>query len=148
MTYTYHMPTRDPEKLRAKKKRYAEKHRDVIRAAAARHREKYREKRNAKERERVAAMPKEVKYAAWRAKLLRRYGMTKDQYDALHDAQNGVCAICRKRQPSGQRLVVDHCHRSGVTRGLLCHKCNMALGLLFDDIELLRAAIEYLGRWP
>lgn len=147
--HVYEMTTKDPEKLRAKRKRYAEKHRDVIRAAAARHRAKHREKRNAAERARVAALPKEVKYEAWRAKLLRRYGMTKEQYDDMFVKQFGECAICCKKQK--HRLVVDHDHATGKARGLLCHKCNMAIGLLFDNSILLRAAADYLDRyvlWP
>ena len=65
--------------------------------------------------------------------------------------QNGVCAICGKDEPNEHgrtgkkfRLAVDHCHDTGVVRGLLCQKCNRASGLLKDDLTLLQKAMEYL----
>jgi hypothetical protein len=57
-----------------------------------------------------------------------------------------VCAICRKR--SKERLCVDHCHLTGMVRGLLCHACNLALGSLKDDQASLVAALAYLGALP
>jgi hypothetical protein len=79
---------------------------------------------------------------------LLTYGLTVEEYDAMVESQGGVCAICRK-PPRGthardQRLVVDHCHTSGLNRGLLCNTCNRAIGLLGDDVELLYNAISYL----
>ena len=75
-------------------------------------------------------------------------GITLAEYDALMHAQGGVCAVCRKaaagRHSRDVRLVVDHCHETGVTRGLLCNNCNRAIGLLGDDPILLRRAITYL----
>lgn len=76
------------------------------------------------------------------------YGLTVEEYEALLEAQGGACAICRK-PPRGthardKRLVVDHCHTSGLNRGLLCNTCNRAIGLLGDDVELLHNAISYL----
>lgn len=76
----------------------------------------------------------------------KRYGLTREQYDALLHLQNGLCAICR-RGPEGsgkQRLTVDHDHRTGEVRGLLCNHCNAALGNFRDDPLVLRAAITYL----
>lgn len=52
------------------------------------------------------------------------------------------CAICKRTN----KLHVDHCHSSGNLRGVLCQKCNMALGLLNDDVELLAKAIDYLNK--
>jgi hypothetical protein len=68
-----------------------------------------------------------------------------EEYDALLDEQGHVCAICGG--DDGERnLAVDHCHTSGVVRGLLCSNCNKALGLLRDDTARLAAAIAYLKR--
>jgi hypothetical protein len=83
--------------------------------------------------------------------LKSTYGITVDDYDALMEQQNGVCAICLKPETvigSGgevKALAVDHCHKTNRVRGLLCNNCNRALGLLNDEIDLLRAAVGYLG---
>lgn len=66
------------------------------------------------------------------------------QYRAMVEAQGGLCAICGGSQK--HRLAVDHCHTTNVVRGLLCHRCNTAIGLLRDDVELLTRAREYLER--
>jgi hypothetical protein len=76
--------------------------------------------------------------------LKHRFGMSLADYDALLALQGGVCAICKKK--SKRRLVVDHCHLLNVVRGLLCHKCNLGLGMFDDDPERLRAAAAYLER--
>lgn len=78
-------------------------------------------------------------------KYINRYGITVDHYNEMLMTQNGVCAICSK-SPSGkkQRLCVDHCHKTGEVRGLLCNDCNVGIGRLKDDIELLVSAIVYL----
>jgi hypothetical protein len=63
-------------------------------------------------------------------------------------AQDGVCAICR-RPPKTKRLEVDHDHKSGLVRGLLCWRCNhRVLGQAGDDAELLRSAAQYLDEPP
>lgn len=71
-----------------------------------------------------------------------------DHYQALFDRQNGKCAICGTDSGSngrGDKLAVDHCHESGNIRGLLCHRCNTALGLFNDKIEVIRSAADYLA---
>lgn len=75
----------------------------------------------------------------------RRYGITQAEFEQLQLAQNALCAICHQPETryDGQ-LSIDHCHITGAVRGLLCHRCNSALGLLRDDPKLLRAAISYL----
>ena len=81
--------------------------------------------------------------------LLRQYGITMKQYYVLFEGQSGLCGICNKeevvmRAGVRARLAVDHNHFTGVIRGLLCHRCNAGLGLLYDDVQLLSSAIEYL----
>jgi hypothetical protein len=78
-----------------------------------------------------------------RQSLKYNFGITLEEYDALFDSQDGKCAICLL-PPSGRQLAVDHDHKTGKIRGLLCTKCNVALGLLNDDIGRLFLAIEYL----
>jgi hypothetical protein len=74
------------------------------------------------------------------------YGMTLLQYESMLAGQGGVCKICKTDQPGGQWNVfaVDHDHATGAVRGLLCAKCNAALGALNDDIGLFLKAIDYL----
>lgn len=79
-----------------------------------------------------------------RAGLRRRYGITEEEYNALLEKQNRVCAICHKACTSKSRLTVDHDHNTGKVRRLLCHKCNVAIGMAGDKIEILQSAIHYL----
>lgn len=82
-----------------------------------------------------------------RKKPENRVSIPREQYVELLEAQNNKCAICRCDSGSnnrGDKLAVDHCHSSGKIRGLLCHKCNTALGLLNDSQEVLQSAITYL----
>lgn len=69
-----------------------------------------------------------------------------DAYSALLHAQGGVCAIC-KQPPEGKRLARDHNHTTGQFRGLLCTRCNVALGLLGDDPSRAEGAARYLVFW-
>ncbi|WP_203835247.1 endonuclease VII domain-containing protein [Winogradskya humida] len=94
--------------------------------------------------------------------LWQKYRITPEQYDALRSAQGFRCRICgihedditavsrgRPRldgKPAAEafRLVVDHCHRSGQVRGLLCAHCNAMIGQARDRPDVLRAAAAYL----
>lgn len=82
------------------------------------------------------------------ADIKRRFGLTHDQYEEMLDSQKGVCAICKKfRLNKGKKfMAIDHCHKSGKVRGVLCHLCNRGLGLFDDNRELLISAIEYLAK--
>ncbi len=75
-------------------------------------------------------------------KRARRYGISVQDYKIMLARQRGACAICRKK--SEQTLCIDHCHKTGKVRGLLCRKCNIALGFYGDDPRLTRAATAYL----
>ena len=70
------------------------------------------------------------------------FGITFDTYQELLLKQDGKCAIC-KCLPGKRKLAVDHCHESGAVRGLLCHRCNTALGLLKEDLSIMRSLMEY-----
>lgn len=74
--------------------------------------------------------------------LLRRYGITASQVEAMIEAQGGLCAICR-RKPAEH---VDHSHASGAVREILCFNCNGGLGQFGDDPGVLEAADDYLRR--
>lgn len=76
--------------------------------------------------------------------LTRKYGITLNDYNAMFDAQDGRCAICRRSQK--RALDVDHCHASGRVRGLLCTNCNRLIGHAGDSEDRLASAIAYLRR--
>jgi Autographiviridae endonuclease VII len=73
------------------------------------------------------------------------YGINITQYDWLLRRQNGVCAVCGQPCKTGKRLAVDHDHRTGAVRGLLCGLCNTAAGALQDDPQLAGALARYLN---
>lgn len=95
---------------------------------------------NAYQREYRRKNRERITHNAYRRRVLREYGLEWNEYLAL--AANG-CAICG----SDDRLVVDHCHRSGKTRSVLCHACNTGLGMFGDDAARLTAAATYLGEF-
>jgi hypothetical protein len=72
-----------------------------------------------------------------------RVGIEPEVIPAMIAAQGGLCAIC-KRPEDGRRLSLDHNHRTGKMRGLLCGECNLALGKFGDDVTRLASAIAYL----
>lgn len=76
----------------------------------------------------------------------RKYGISLEQYEAMFQSQSGSCAICRKDNPSGRRLHVDHCHTTGTVRELLCYRCNAMIGYSREDVGILRVAVDYLVR--
>jgi hypothetical protein len=73
------------------------------------------------------------------------YGITVEDYIKLFNLQHGRCIICSEK-PTKRRLSVDHDHKTGKIRGLLCHKCNMILGYSNDSPLILQEAIHYLER--
>jgi hypothetical protein len=79
----------------------------------------------------------------WRLK--QEYGITHDEYLAMYEQQGGRCAICGGKNRSGNLLSVDHDHKTGKVRGLLCNACNWMLGHAKDNIQTLASAIHYLG---
>lgn len=88
--------------------------------------------------------------AAYAERLLQRnYNVSRQTVEDMHKAQNNKCAVCggegfKMAEHHKSKLVVDHCHITGKVRGLLCHNCNRALGLLKDKISVLKNAIQYL----
>ena len=83
--------------------------------------------------------------------LMKKFGITLEEYNEMLEIQDGACAICgqpetRKDHRTGETraLAVDHDHATGRVRGLLCTDCNTGIGLLQDDIEILLNAVDYL----
>jgi len=94
---------------------------------------------------------KETRDPVNRRKIHMRYafGMTMHQYNKMLEEQGGVCAICKKPETRRAKngaicpLCIDHCHRTGDVRALLCNACNTALGVMGEDPEHIRALAEY-----
>lgn len=78
--------------------------------------------------------------------LLSKYGIDLEGYDNLLKSQNSQCRVCgiEEKYCENSRLAVDHNHETGGVRGLLCKKCNQAIGLLQDNPDNCVAAAEYL----
>jgi len=87
----------------------------------------------------LATSPRDRKNAY----TIKRYGLSLDEIDARVKAQGG-CACCGVTDPGKRGWQVDHCHRAGHVRGILCFKCNVGLGMAGDDIAVLRQWILYL----
>jgi hypothetical protein len=113
------------------KKRYL-KHRTRILAKQAEWCAANREYKNRKERERRKNNPDKIKDGY----LRHRYGITLDQFRSM----GSRCMICH----SEDRMMVDHDHKTGKVRGVLCHSCNIGIGWLRDSTERLMAAVAYL----
>jgi hypothetical protein len=99
------------------------------------------------------ANPEKTKIWDQRKHYRRKYNISHVEYEAMFEQQNGVCAICQQAEThvgrSGQvvPLAVDHDHKTGSVRALLCFNCNTGIGKLNDDPRLLRAAAEYILRY-
>lgn len=83
-----------------------------------------------------------------RSSMNQYNGMTPERYDSMLESQGFVCAVCHKETCArdGRGFAVDHCHETGVVRGLLCTNCNVGLAQFEDDIDRLDAARAYLAR--
>lgn len=85
--------------------------------------------------------------------LKRKYGITVKEYNELLEKQNFVCAICENgettvdgKTASKRKLAVDHCHKTNKIRKLLCWRCNVVIGKVEENIELLQKMINYLTK--
>lgn len=86
---------------------------------------------------------KRKKNAKWR-RLEKLYGLTRQMFEEMLKAQAHCCAICGS-QISASKSHVDHCHTGGHVRGLLCSRCNQAIGLFDENPKTMLSAIQYLG---
>jgi hypothetical protein len=120
------------ERIAANERAYRERHKEKLMAADRAYKKLHQEKIRTRNRDRV------------RTKMMRRYGLSQETYDAMLAKQGGVCAICGNG-PGRRRLAIDHCHKTGIVRGLLCGKCNGGIGALGDTAEGCYRAGHYLA---
>ncbi|ACR16481.1 endonuclease VII protein [Vibrio phage 4141] len=83
--------------------------------------------------------------------LKHRYGITYAQYLELIAKSNSRCNICDKvlvpqSRNTQETVCIDHCHETGAIRGILCNRCNIAIGILGDNHERLKRALAYLEK--
>lgn len=92
--------------------------------------------------------PELTKLYNLKGNLKTLYGITLDDYNKIFQKQNGCCAICGKHQSElNRRLDVDHDHKTGKVRALLCSHCNTGLGSFRDNINVMKKAIKYLEKY-
>ena len=119
------MPYKDPEARKAYHKAYRQKNKEKTKT----YNSKFKKERRC-------------------YNLQRNYGITSIEYDRILASQNGVCACCYTSNPGGHHKIfnVDHCHKTGKVRGLLCYPCNVGIGHLGDNFQSVSNAITYLSK--
>jgi|SRR5579859_491325 len=134
------MPYKDPEEARLAHARYRQKNRDAIRQRRAGQSDKIR----ADARARYHADPERFRDQ----ELWRKYKIRTVDFEVMLQAQEGRCAVCRTDEyvGPGRRPHVDHDHKTGKVRGLVCVRCNVLLGMAQDQRERFLAAIHYLEK--
>jgi hypothetical protein len=82
------------------------------------------------------------------ARRLRRYGLTVEQYEAMRAAQGDRCACCGRTEPGGTGTWhIDHDHKTGRVRTLLCDRCNKVVGAVKEDVDIAIAIAKYIARY-
>jgi hypothetical protein len=141
------MPFKDIKKARECSRRYQAKRRAADLEAARERDRVYNAKRRAQDKVLGITRQRKTKRSDYehRRSMKRYYGITPETYDGMVKAQKGKCAICESTDTgSKRRLCVDHRRADGKVRGLLCSKCNLAIGLFSENLIIMRSAIFYL----
>lgn len=91
----------------------------------------------------IVCQKKQMKKWWEAARRTTQYNLGEDGYNILMEKQKGACAICLQ---TNKILCIDHCHVTGLVRGLLCRGCNVGIGYLQDNSDVLQRASEYIKR--
>lgn len=142
----------NPEKVKTQSKKYLIKNREKIMSVQKQWRDKNRIKVRQYAKDFCKRNPEKIDRKNFRTKayFLRQVDLSYEQFNEMLKKQKYLCAICGlpetiKHQVGTKSLLsIDHCHKTNKVRGLLCRKCNSALGFLQDDPELLLKAYNYL----
>jgi hypothetical protein len=134
------------EAKRRDTRKWREKNAEQVRETSRLWRLNNRDKRREYKRQWAKDNPGRERERRYRSKLKER-GLTLEQYQSMLRQQKGTCGICRKENPNGQRLAVDHDHVTGSVRGLLCIVCNAALSRLEKDVTWAEKALKYLHKF-
>lgn len=121
---------KNKEKVRESKKQWKIQNPEKVKEYNKRYKDKYKERIDIEKKN---------------FHLKKSFNISFSEYSEISLRQNNVCAICSKKCATGRNLAVDHNHQTGIIRGLLCMKCNRAIGLFCDDINIIRKALMYLN---
>jgi DNA repair exonuclease SbcCD ATPase subunit len=131
---------KNPEKIVGYRKKNYQKHKEKINGD---NRKYYREhKEESKKYQQEYNRKNKTKVQGWR--LTHLYNISLEEVDALLIKQQHRCPICKRSLKETLRCV-DHDHKTGKTRGILCSKCNLGIGHFEDDPDLLESAVKYLS---
>lgn len=137
---------RNPEKVKEARQRYYAKHKEKIKAKSREWAAANREKKSQTNKLWAKNNPDRVLNSR-----MKKFNLTAEEYKNRLAAQDNRCAICRTDKPKSRgRFVVDHDHAEElqgriVVRGILCNRCNLALGYFEDNIDTMNKAIDYLN---
>lgn len=126
---------KERQRDRDRNKRWRINNPDKARAACRDYRANNLEKVRAEQRKRSK-----------RHALKYKYGMTEEGFASLFTSQGNRCGVCETDDPGRNGWCVDHCHDTKKVRGILCHPCNLVLGWVKDDADILQRAIDYLNK--
>jgi hypothetical protein len=138
------MSYKDPQKELEFQKNYRANGRgaDIVRRWRSNPENRDKEARSRRDRRRY--LENRGAFLAYRRlSRLRKYGLTNDQYNEMVATQNNQCAICQKQMELPN---IDHNHKTGKNRELLCRHCNTLLGMCFENAEILQRAMAYLKK--
>jgi len=143
------------DKIRKQDKIYRENNKEKIREYREKNKEKiqkWREENKEKIRENQRKYYKNDKKKYREKRLKYLFGITLKEYDKMLKEQNSRCVICGtkkvgRNQYNNRSLGVDHDHKTGKIRGLLCNNCNTTLGFLKDNPLILIKAVKYLQKY-
>lgn len=136
------------DKYKEKKAQYYEVHKERLKALRKIRYENNKEKCRAASKRWQENNPERYKEIGESGRLKRVYGMTVQDYAELLVKQKNSCAICKKHKSNFKRkLAVDHIHGTKINRGLLCDNCNIALGLVKENIYTLQNMIFYIQEY-
>jgi translation initiation factor 2 beta subunit (eIF-2beta)/eIF-5 len=154
------MPYKDPAKKKEAARRWRERNRDKERERLSKrlsspeykeYQRKYREANRDKAKQTSSSWRNNAGSDNIKNSVLKSmYGITLDDYNKMSENQLHTCAICKEpetaiRNGKKQKLAVDHCHKTGKVRGLLCWKCNTTLGRYGDDLYVWENFVIYLS---
>lgn len=126
---------RNPEKIAAYQKKFYDKNREYFYEKARKWRESNPDRHAAN-------------WRSWSydSRLKRKYGMSTDQFEKMLSSQKYCCAICKEPFTSPRHRHVDHCHEMNYVRGILCQRCNLAIGLMRNSSTIALEAAHYLSQ--
>jgi len=136
------------ERIATKRKLYYKKNKEIITEKQKQYRLENREFLSERQKQWSKNNEEKRKYQKRKSKLKIAYGITPEQVGEMIKSQNSRCAICGTENPGGthNKWNIDHDHKTGKVRGILCHYCNVTLGNVNDSVVILEKMIEYLKK--